>query len=81
MRFEGLVNVVAAEAVRGFAEGVAEETADAEIPGFDPGEYTVGGIELLLELIDVLLDVFLVDDPSPGLGIENEEVHDNWTLW
>jgi len=48
VRFEDAVNVLAAEAEGGLAEGVAEEAADATVPGLNPGEDAVAIRELLL---------------------------------
>ena len=73
VRVEDLVDMVPAEAVGGLAKGVAEEAADAAVPGLDPREHALALGQLGLELVDVGRHELLVDAPLPGLGVQAQE--------
>lgn len=70
---ENGVDMFLAKAEGGLAKGVAEEAADAAVPGLHPREHAVAVAELLLKLVHVRLDETPVDDPLAGAFVELKE--------
>lgn len=67
------VDVIATEAHGGFDEVIAEESRKVAVPRLHPGQDALAGRELPLELVDMGVHLFLIDDEGPSFRTQLEK--------